>query len=440
MVALLSVEGACEARWTHPSTVTRCECFTGPVLANSPDRGATVVWLDANAGTVVARRILRNGRLGLRRTLGPGDYAAQPPAVSMTRSGTTVAVWYDSNGNLLGRRMTRGGKVGRLQWIAPPNRDEARGENVAGVATLGVDAAGVATIAWQRFVIEPDEPFPARYRSATIQVRRLNVKGELGPTMDVHLEIGLSFNPASAVAPDGDATVTWTNEIDDLCFPDAHTSCPVMLRASRISRSGAVGPALDVAALNDEGRDLVSDVHGNTTVVWGNNARRIGTDGTLGPINVLASQADLLSPRLGVDRAGNLTVIWENGLVGRFIANGTGGRSRSLVTLPCSDFGKADVAVDSAGNATVVWTGCASEVDGRPKYGVHAVRVTRDGVLGSPRTLAAFKIPYEQAAPDVVADGRGVVTVTWYHLRPYQPGEPPTGTIRIARFFPRHVR
>jgi YD repeat-containing protein len=443
--ATILLASSAEARWTPPSTLARvpplarCECFSGSALATSPRRGSTVAWIDPNTDDVIARRILRNGRFGRARILGNGDYSIQP-AISMTRSGTTVALWYDDEGVLVARRMTRGGRLGRLHQIAPPSTTDAG---------VGVDARGVATIVWDRVVNEPVAGNWYRILSSTVQARRLTVKGELGPVVDLYPGKGLSTGPRVAVAPPGQATVLWHEGPEGGCVNTGpHSFCDIALRAAMIGRDGTVGPVRDFGTgsydftdfvtcsaqprcrrtVSYDEEDLAADVHGNAIVATGVTLRRFGLDGALGPVHVLDDTPPIYAvyPRVGIDRRGNTTVVL-GGQVRRVYANFTLGPVWDGFADRCGS-GNVDVAVDPPGDATGAWL-CSHKIQTR--------RIARDGKLGPTRTIATTSAGIQLSGLDLVADARGVVTAAWYQARRTPAGEAPSvRTIKVARFVP----
>ena len=177
IAAGLSLASDSNAAWSRPFTVARCECASGPAVAASPKRGTTLVWIDSATYKVAARRIAPDGSLRWKRTLGDGDYNVPGPWIAMGRSGTAVALWYEG-ADLHARRMTRHGRLGRIHRIGssgtfPPRLD----------ADIALDAAGNATITWPRSVTGAPAPDEIQVRA-----RRLTVKGELGPTIDLPRE------------------------------------------------------------------------------------------------------------------------------------------------------------------------------------------------------------------------------------------------------------
>jgi len=203
--------------------------------------------------------------------------------------------------------------------------------------------------------------------------------------------------------------------------------------------------------------DLAVDARGNLTVAWQSSAsgvdttaiaaRRIGADGSLGPIQVLSvgsSPSDVkYAPQVALDRAGNATVAWlfvSSRPPDKFF---TTIESRRIdlqgnlnpltdVSAPFSDVASFQITVDPVGNRTVAWLRYPQPLQSR-SYVLQLRRIGRDGVLGAIDTVASGVCTtcYEQFAPQLSSDASGVVTAVW--LEP-QPGL--RAAIKLSRFAP----
>ena len=415
MTAVMSTAGDAEAAWSQSRTAFRGTAFAGPLLATSPGRGATIAVRDSfGGGAFLARRIFPDGSLGPRRTL--ARYASDGsggPWIAADRAGGTLGVWFDNFGALRGRRMTPAGRLGPAVTIAPP---ELTG-NYARDADVCVDGRGNATIAWHD-VVAVDAYRGPDILSEKAHARQLRADGVLGPLIDLVAD-GFNALPVVACLPAGHARVFWTSN---------HLHIPPSIRMTTIGTDGAAGPASLVSAGAPPTAPfryaLAVDARGAVTLAWGSSAivsRRVRADGTLDPVENLGAFwfTDEWAPdpprelRIGVDRAGRATVLWQRGPsrddTNAIDAHRTG--IDALLTLYDAPYSTSPaVAVAPNGNATAAWV--RWRAGGRGPYSIKARTIGERGGLGRVRTLA----PHTRAllsAPAAISDGRGRVTVAW---------------------------
>lgn len=425
----LGLTSVSEAAQTRPLTVARCQCGgESPLLATSARHGSIIAWREGDKGDrLIARRIHRDGTLGRKRKLARWtDPITKDAWIAVGRSGAGVAVWEDNGGGISARRLTRRGKLGRIHRVA---RDSGTFNDSFDV-DVGVDAAGNAAIVWARYLdsLGRDSPSPP----TTVRARRLTAKGELGPRIDLRLAVALNHTPRVAVAASGRATVVWSF----CCSGEAIGA----LAAATIGSDGAVGTARGIPGWWVGAPEMAVDSRGNVTLV-GNadyqvvTALRIRAGGALGPMQVLGSgRFEEGRPRVAVDRAGNASVTWNHSgtlQLRRIGADGTLGPVTNL-SAPATGttrFGEPDVAVDPAGNATVAWNRSTSPVEDPWSFAIQARGVALDAKLGAIRTLSNSSAWLW--GPTVVADARGVVTAAWSEIR--QRGQRGDDTIKLAR-------
>jgi hypothetical protein len=405
---------ASEQAWSWPITVGRGADLSPPVLAASPRHGATIAWRKGFPGALVARRISPGGALGPPRVVAQRTNRAGP-WIALSRSGATIVVWYDDKGFLLARRISLSGTLGRVVQIAPV---AAVGED-GFQASVAVDRAGNATIAWPRLVVRATDPYGGlEYLSATVHARRLMANGRLSPVIDLPTGGRLASRPSVAVGSSGRATVTWQ------LF-----QAPLSIHAATIGPSGAVGPARELTRsappLPGYPYELAANARGDIAVVWISAqvmARRIGAGGTLGPVHTVGPVETgeyTLPLDVGIDRAGNATVVWQNAPLespGNLIRSRrieTMDRRGPLWKLYDAPFGAMEprVAVDAGGTAVAAWVRVTMLGDDYV-YSLKVRTISRRGKAGRTRTIAPRSLGFI-SAPELVMDERGVVTAAW---------------------------
>lgn len=432
VVSGLAGPSASVKAWSRPMTVGRGADLSPPVLAASPSRGATVAWRRDFPGALVARRISPAGSLGAPRLLASRTSRAGP-WLALSRAGTTIAVWYDDKGFLLARRMARSGSIGRVVQVSPVPAVGDYGLQ----ASVAVDGAGNATIAWPRLVVRETDPYGGvEYLSATVHARRLMANGRLSPVIDLPSGGRLASSPRVAVARSGRASVTWQVFRQD----------PVSLYAATIGRNGSVGPARELTQsappLPGYPYELASNARGDVAVVWISAqvmARRIAAGGKLGPVDTIGPVKTgeyTLPLDVGIDRTGNATVVWQNAPLEspanliRSRRIDTLDRSGALRKLYDAPLGAMEprVAVDAGGTAVAAWVRVTMTGDD-PAYSLKARAISRRGQIERTRTIAPRSLGFI-SAPELVMDEHGIVTVAWWDLLDRRD---PRIVIRVAR-------
>jgi hypothetical protein len=216
-----------------------------------------------------------------------------------------------------------------------------------------------------------------------------------------------------AVDPVGNATAVWSQSDGT---PPFTTNT---VQARRIGSDSTLGATLDVSASGASGSPQVAvDAAGNAIAVWevsgsAIQARRINADGTLGTIQDLAAPPNVSLPAIAVDPTGNATVAWQrfDGIDGivqarRISPDGTLGPTQSL-SLPGGLALDANVAVDAAGRATVVW----GRVSGTGTT-IQARRIAADGTL-DPTVLDLSGLGSSSHPAHVAVDASGNATAVW---------------------------
>jgi hypothetical protein len=411
LLGALVLASSAQAGWSRPFTVAHSD--EGTVLATSPTGGATLAWRSTGDHVLRVRRLGPDGRLGrVRRVPGP-VYGEPLPRIAIAESGAILVVWthweFETGPILYARRIGKHGKLGAIRTIAhDPEAFQELDERLA------MDAAGNATIAWNRMHITPGFSHGDQVTYASVCIRRLSAAGSLGPITCVPTDGGFNRGARIAIEPSGRGALTWTR------YLDGRTT----VRALLIRSAGALGPALDVSApyeyWSGGAADVAVDGSGRATLAWstgqngqGATTRQISNHG-LGPARVFPTSGSTQQPRVAASTSGPATVAWVEDPSYRVKAvhirrTGAVGpvRSLSAPSSVSSAFAFA-VAADGLGNTTVVYN---AELPGRkPRSVVQARRFSPRGELSKPWNLSPEGPAGLVRAVALVADERGVVT------------------------------
>lgn len=190
-------------------------------------------------------------------------------------------------------------------------------------------------------------------------------------------------------------------------------------------------PPADISdSFSENGRqEVATNASGAAQVVWVRDeggsdralTRRVGADGTLGPVMSLDASSSLGGPHVSMDPAGNAIVVWSNSATINFLMLDANGDPTGPATpLSTAANGEPSVILDQDGNATVVWP----EVANSPTFG-SALFYSRIPAGGPPSAKAQFfVIPFTSAfsvfrgSPPVAmgVDSDGVVTAGWIDM------------------------
>jgi hypothetical protein len=170
------------------------EQATAPELAMESDGDALFTW---SAGDrIQARKRTAAGTLGSVQTVGPAGLATDVPQVTIDADGDAVFAWLRDDGanwRVQARRRTSGSSLSAVRNLSAPGLD-------AGWPRVDVDAGGDAVVSWQRIDHGDVTVVQARQRAAdgTLSAVQTLSDGEAATEL-----------PQVAVAPGGDAIVTW---------------------------------------------------------------------------------------------------------------------------------------------------------------------------------------------------------------------------------------
>jgi hypothetical protein len=163
-------------------------------VAVESDGDAIFTWSEGDS--IQARRRTAAGTLGSVQTIGPAGLAADEPQVAIDADGDAVFAWLRTDGanwRVQARRRTQSGSLSAVRYLSGAGQD-------ASLVRVAVAAGGAAVVSWRR-VDHPDVN--------VVQARRRAVDGTLSAVQTLSDADWTAELPQVAVAPAGDAIVTW---------------------------------------------------------------------------------------------------------------------------------------------------------------------------------------------------------------------------------------
>ena len=402
----LVVAQPADAAWTPYINVSKQQDVEHPIVEMDPAGDAVFLWrqgFDSGAPGIYTRVRNADGSLSpiQRISIQSGEYD-----LAVDADGDAYYVWTnfdDSVEHLQTRVRFADGTLSPVQTL----KNTGRGEFVSG--TVGVNASGTAAFAW--YYQRSDEELPL------IQARSRSPSGGLSPIRTV-AQVPIYSYPSMGVDAAGEATLLWEGRISEhsaeltRVLRSDGTLSPVV----RVSRMG-YGPQGGQVAVTPAGRAVFRwDEYkaGKVTAL----ARSRDPDGTLQPPQVLAAfDSDQGSPLpaagLAIAPDGRSVVSWQRGgaLQARTRAfEGTLGPVKTITPGLVRD---SDLGIDSQGNMVFAWTlwpphCCPS--DGF-KSRVFVRSEDADGTLGPTRALSLAG--YNAYWPDLAVIPAGDAAVTW---------------------------
>jgi hypothetical protein len=365
------------------------------VQATDRQGDTTFAWL-ADGG--VRLRVLRaDGSLTPVRTVEPqlrtGNSIVR---LDVDDDGDGVVVWDNDGINdpttpLYARRVTRGGRVGPLRRVIPSTHDVLD-------AQVAVQPHGRAVLTW----------WQGSAAAYSTWVRTIGVNGHLGPAR----RLG-GANPGQPVIDmdrNGRALLAWTN------------SGRVYVR--RVSRSGALSRIVRIyrgdsnlpymrVTVDRDGDALVTWIreHNLDKEIWGCRVSR--SMQPLGKARLLSRRGQpAVQTESDMDPQGDAIVAWHvNYYAGVFARRiGRDGTVGPIVRLGNGGLGAYPVALDSDGDGAVAWVGYRNG----QMTAIRLTRVRRDGRFGRTSTVAVNGGESTRITLDATPTGR--LTVAWEGL------------------------
>lgn len=296
-----------------PATAHADAWLRGPLLAGgtvNPSAGValgsdragvtTAAWQgvgSGSSGVVAAARIAPDGTASPVRALGPASNGTAPPSIAVAPGGATAVAWSDDQASTPDKVMlvalAADGTPGPARTVATIASVDAA------TVTVGVSDAGDAVVAW----LGQDGGAQQLY------ARRVAADGTLGTVVTVPVPDTAATLPHVAVAPAGDAWLTWTDD----------ASSTTSAWVARLTPAGALDGAplrLTGPATSSETADLAAS-DGGAVVVWDEGgtilrAARLAKSGALlgSTVTVSAAMAEMAPPDVAVAPDGVATIGW----------------------------------------------------------------------------------------------------------------------------------
>lgn len=336
----------------------------------------------------------RGGRLGPVRTISPLRNAnAAWPEVATDDNGNAAVVWENNSSQVMGRRISASGKVGRLRLLST--------SAPATTPKVVMSPGGTALAVW-----------PEDRNGSWVEVGRYLFKdGSLGRA--IKLGPVVADWPGVAVDRSGRAVVAWTEPSNALVAR--------RLKPGHISALRKIMPAVNgigygmVQVSNDRrGNAVISFMRSNNTSKGGPShvwARRWTSKGRLGSVLHISRPAASVHfyNVVATGLSGSSMVLWSQwtsgtatAVFGRHIS--AGGKLGAVHRLGAGD--RPDVAVSDSGAGLAVWqSGLASSTG---QASVYARKFSSSGKFGPLRKLSS-----DGRVVRVAASPRGRFSVVW---------------------------
>jgi hypothetical protein len=336
-----------------------------------------------------------------------------PALATSPRHGAVVA-WLDGRTEKVrARRIGANGRLGRVRLLGPINTYVVAGPWVA------VSRSGAGVVVWDR--------------GGSLVARKIGMRGKLGPTRELGPTSDSTESSDARVAIDaaGNATIVWARVLVEPVEPKGVRVLSSAVQVRRLGADGSLGPVHELPA---GGAYLpmprvAAAPSGAAAVIWtwqGEGAQivraaTIGKRGAIGPVRDVSAPRPFWSGEESADVAmgpgGTATIAWlTSGSISAVAARrmAPDGELGEILTVAGEQYSNSQprVAVDGAGGATVVWrySGPPTGSSGLTDY-VQARQIRAGGTLGSLHNLSAASL--EVGVPEVAGHPAGGATATW---------------------------
>jgi hypothetical protein len=285
-------------------------------------------------------------------------------------------------------------------WLAQPDLTAAGAS--ASVPAVAMNDAGDSIVAWQRAGFVQASPRPG------------------GAGFSAPVQLGLAGldafgTPQAAIDGGGNAVVVWQepdgaglNTVVQAATRPAGGAFGTPLRLSR-SGSAAIHPQV---ATNPAGDAVVvwEYLVGQTLVVQAAVRPAGGTFSA--PVNVSAGGLMGPLPRAAIDGAGNVTVVWRQGVADSAKVQAATRPARGTFSAPVDlsapgNVSGPQVATNATGETVVAW----ARVDATPSWIVQAATRSAGGAFSAPADLSV--VGHDGVDPDVGVDAAGNAVAAW---------------------------
>ena len=332
---------------------------------------------------------------------------ASSPRIAVNANGDAVAVWTRLDGD---QRQVEAAlrPAGAPDW-GPAETVSLIGDGDAYLPAVAIDSAGAAYAVWTRttrggLVVQA----AVRPAGATVW----------DPPQNVSATQRQAASASVSVSPDGHAAAAWTGRAGSRMVIQIARRSPGDASwgpASGISRNGqnAVEPA------------VVVDPAGTAAVVWRRYDSRVYRvqftlcplgAGCLAPRSLSQAGRSAVNPRIGVDGAGNVHVLWRrfDGVRYRVqaVARDATGVFTPVATISALASTVPQLAVSANGEAVAAW-----RTYGRGERIQASARLPATGQWADPTDLSRPGRNVRYTAPRIAVDPTGNTVVLWERPR-----------------------
>ena len=339
------------------------------------------------------------------------------PVMAVDAAANINIVWEDSpdcrfrTSNIFFSRSTDGG----ITFSTPTNLSATMNTALFSVSQIAVDTAGNINVVW-----ESDTGNLAIWFSGS----RDGGATFSSPKM-VSTNTGGSFNAQIALDKNGNINVVWEDDIAghlDIFFSRSTDN------GTRFSFPMNLSNPLGNCIANSNTPRIGLDAAANINVVWANDcggnfdiflSRSIDNGATFSsPKNLSGTPAPSGNPQLAVDATGNINVVWEENSTADifFVRSSDGGVTFSGAQNLSHNAGSSSnpwLTVDAGANINVAWQ------DGTPgNKDIFFNRSTDSGATFFPTPLNLSNNSGLSSAAQIAADKNGNINVAWQDSTP----------------------
>lgn len=398
--------------WLAPVNVSsRGEVDVFPAVASSPDGEAIAAWTAEEAMGSVVRVATRapGGPWGAPVTISAPGSEAERVSATIDAAGEATVTWVaDTGGGVVpvvsveAASLVPGGV-----WEAP-RRIGAAGEEEAEPPVLAADAAGDVTVAW------------ARHDGSgwTVETASRPIGGNWAPPTPLSSAGEEALEPEVAVNARGDAVAVWENGTEHPTVKSVQRPAGGNWSGpSTVTGSGEEGgtPEVGLDAAGDATVIWVRDIAIATNWTIGEADRPAG-GGWSAPRQISPKGMGASAPAIAVDPRGDATAAWalepsfgESTVVQVADRTGAGTWGEPTVISPSEEFlGMPQVGIDAAGDATVVWSVGNGGEDRTVETAMHAATASGWSVPVALSTPGGYN-----AETQLAVDPEGDALVVW---------------------------
>jgi len=305
------------ATWSTPVNIsnTPTDDSDNPVIAVDSSGNINVAWdewTSSDSNIYFSRSTNDGGQWSARVNISNTSDYSYDPEISVDSSGNIVAVWEEEVGGgpaeVNFSRSTNGGGL----WSTRINISNTPPSDWSSDPDIVIDSSGNINVVWEEFTSSDDEIYFSR---------STNDGANWSAAVNVSNNATGSTDPEIAVDSSGNINVIWEDE--------ANSAGDDEIYFSRSTNAGGMwSAAVNVSnTLTDQSLDphLVMDSAGNINVVWDEDLEpdniyfsRSINDGAnwSAAVNISNTSDDSDHPRIILDSAGNVYIVWEEELTG----------------------------------------------------------------------------------------------------------------------------